>query len=252
MTPDLLALLSPEQQAAWERCQKATPGPWDWVPTAYMFTGDAEMPDDEFTGAAILADGQVIFGVTEDTFEPYPRDSAFIQNARLDLPAALLELASTKQKVEKMQTNAQAWITAEMKAGFVFRVGKSEVHMKHDPAMATSLREMSLQSDLEDAQEELAQTKAKLEEWQEAAWQMKMSAAGCEQFSETGPELLEKILTSKVDDWGEEYDRANAAETKLAELRAAVSRLAHEELCCYPNGPDEDTPCNCQLSRLPK
>ncbi len=29
MTPELLALLSPEQREAWERCQKATPGPWE-------------------------------------------------------------------------------------------------------------------------------------------------------------------------------------------------------------------------------
>ena len=56
--------------------------------------------------------------------------------------------------------------------------------------------------------------------------------------------------------WADDLPAAllELAQTKqeLAELRAAVSRLAHEELCCYPNGPDEDTPCNCQLSRLPK
>lgn len=103
MTSEQFAHLTDAERKVWELCQKATPGPWDWVPTAYIFTGDAEMPDDEFSGAAMLADGQVIFGVTEDTFEPYQRDSAFIAHARTALPEALRSLAEARQAIQQAQ-----------------------------------------------------------------------------------------------------------------------------------------------------
>lgn len=92
MTPELLTLLTPEQQEAWERCQRATPGPWK---AAYR---------------GIFADAGGKVAEVEPTYMGYgdphrttlcienERTANFIAHARLDLPAALLELAQTKKE----------------------------------------------------------------------------------------------------------------------------------------------------------
>ena len=74
MTPKLLALLSPEQQEAWDRCQRATPGPW--------FIKEGELSAET---------------LTISPSEAHDANMALCADARVGYPAALLELAQTKQ-----------------------------------------------------------------------------------------------------------------------------------------------------------
>jgi uncharacterized protein YhaN len=76
-----------------------------------------------------------------------------------------------------------------------------------------------LDAELEKGEDRVEELRKELEEWKEAGWRHKMSSAGCEQFSETGPEVLEKIRASVVADWDEQY-------TKVAELQRQNAELS--------------------------
>ena len=107
MTPELLVLLSTEQQEAWERCQKATPGPWAGavdINEAGNWWG--KVPENA-TECVVVShyDVNELLGCehiccTNDdglATEREVDDAQFIAHTRLDLPDALLELAQVKQ-----------------------------------------------------------------------------------------------------------------------------------------------------------
>ena len=111
MTPELLAHLTPEQREAWERCQKAIPGPWEAADEKFdrvirvAHTPGCKCEEDEsvYCGA-----GHVVLRIHDKAkfFNNRLHDPAnilLISHARLDLPAALLELAQTKQAVAELR-----------------------------------------------------------------------------------------------------------------------------------------------------
>ena len=108
MTPELLALLSTEQREAWERCQKATAGPWH---DAGNFVRDKYDHDlmAAYQRMCWKRDGEV--WTEEESAQGYKNRSvldvrnnaAFAAHARQDLPAALLELAQAKQALAELQ-----------------------------------------------------------------------------------------------------------------------------------------------------
>jgi hypothetical protein len=70
----------------------ATPGPWEPVMGAALWTGDQESPDETFFGQAILAGEEgtdVVFAITEPDLEPKEVDLKFAATSRTALPDAL-------------------------------------------------------------------------------------------------------------------------------------------------------------------
>lgn len=103
MTPELLAHLTPEQQEAWERCQKATPGPWHHAGDCVRDEHDLDLMDSVLqmqwkrSHDDIWTEEDVACGWKERPAQERIRNAAFAALARLGYPAALLELAQTKQ-----------------------------------------------------------------------------------------------------------------------------------------------------------
>lgn len=92
MTPEQLKYLTPEQLAAWDRCEAATKGPWltvaGWVGAAYR----------QFLSIAGIADGiRNLHQLRDD-------DIQFIAHARTDLPAALRTIAEQAEKLAEMES----------------------------------------------------------------------------------------------------------------------------------------------------
>ena len=113
MTPELLALLTPEQREVWERCQKAVPGPWETAeePTDKVIrvahTPGCKCDEVEDLGHYCGA-GHVVMRVHDKAafFNNRPYDAAnlsFIAHARQDLPAALLKLAQAKRTLAELR-----------------------------------------------------------------------------------------------------------------------------------------------------
>ena len=90
MTPELLALLTPEQQEAWERCEKATPGPW------VSSVGSWNKSSWKHKAPLTLLGGTLANFLVMNTGDASP-DGDFAAHACQDLPAALLELAQAQQ-----------------------------------------------------------------------------------------------------------------------------------------------------------
>ena len=90
MTPELLALLTPEQQEAWERCQKATPGPltYDRRSSLTNWRDDCTFEME---------------WMPNTPYENEDADGYFFAHARQDLPDALLELAQAKAAVAELR-----------------------------------------------------------------------------------------------------------------------------------------------------
>lgn len=105
MTPELLNMLTKEQQAAWERCQKATPGPWEYDATPSCWP--AVIDGNSKTGALLMSADSL--NVSESQNQA---NATFAAHARQDLPAALLELAQTKAALVE-QAEETAAITRE-------------------------------------------------------------------------------------------------------------------------------------------
>ena len=86
MTPGLLALLSPEQREAWERCEKATPGPHQ---ARFLYRM-----------IRLLREHGLEYGLMPGDDEGHDwADADLWANAVSDLPAALLELAQAKAEM---------------------------------------------------------------------------------------------------------------------------------------------------------
>ncbi len=93
MTPELLAHLTAEECAAWERAQKATPGPWvsgvgSWNKSHWKHKAP-------LTCATGTLANFLVMGTGESS-----ADGEFCAHARLVLPAALLALAQLRAAVE--------------------------------------------------------------------------------------------------------------------------------------------------------
>lgn len=109
MTLELLNHLTADERAAWERAQKATEGPWQYdeiCPLSDgMYTwGEVNTADDTHTVAEVDDSPvcRVAPGLNVKHCPQYVADGYFIAHARLDLPAALLALAQTKQALAHM------------------------------------------------------------------------------------------------------------------------------------------------------
>lgn len=102
MTPELLKHLTADERAAWERCQRATDGPW-----AECRSVMAGMVDGDFFGYGIdSADERaeaIAYAVGDYSGIIKKQDARFIAHSRLDLPAALLALAQLRQKLAEAQ-----------------------------------------------------------------------------------------------------------------------------------------------------
>ncbi len=66
------------------------------------------------------------------------------------------------------------------------------------------------------------------------------------------PELHLKMVragTPTRDDYERQLlSLISTQEGKIEAARKIVARFSHDEMCCYPNGPDEFNPCNCGLA----
>ena len=86
MTPELLALLRPDQREAWERCEKATPGPHQ---ARFLYRM-----------IRLLREHGLEHGLMPGDDEGHDwADADLWANAVSDLPAALLELAQAKAEL---------------------------------------------------------------------------------------------------------------------------------------------------------
>lgn len=83
MTPAQIALLTPEEREAWERCGKATPGPWQ---TRFMY----RMFNSIRQHASAL---RLMVGLSDNDWS----DADFCAHARTDLPAALRTIADLRE-----------------------------------------------------------------------------------------------------------------------------------------------------------
>ena len=91
MTPELLALLTPKQQEAWERCQKVTPGPWQ-QDGSHIYGPDPQR----------LLVCQVNY-IGQGYQEESAANEALLKRVNVDLPAALLELAQAKHALAELR-----------------------------------------------------------------------------------------------------------------------------------------------------
>lgn len=113
MTPELLALLSPEERAAWALCEGATPGPWiaGYTPS-YLSHGQradgASRAEDPLTIRSPAHTEEI---ATIWTYLlPTTGNAAHIADARTSLPAALTTIATLRADYAEAQARyGRAW-----------------------------------------------------------------------------------------------------------------------------------------------
>ena len=95
MDANLLTHLTPEEQAAWERCQailepkESAPGAVEWIAQWVGHLKTVWMGDKGYARGGL-------FGTTDDLPTTLPEVADFIAAARTDLPATLTALAQTR------------------------------------------------------------------------------------------------------------------------------------------------------------
>ena len=92
------AAMTLDRQAARQRCEAATEGPWWWAPS------EADEHDGIFRHGALQANDQtVLFGAHERVCSFAISNLDFAAHARQDLPAALDELDAKDAEVERLR-----------------------------------------------------------------------------------------------------------------------------------------------------
>jgi hypothetical protein len=93
-----------ELSAIEERCNKATPGPWTYIP--------------DWGDVVSCAEESMCHIADIPTLDDRPDDMEFIANARADIPALIAEIRRLRAEIDKLKANTRLSWDDDADSGF--------------------------------------------------------------------------------------------------------------------------------------